>query len=439
MNIFISYNSTNYEDVGKIARKLEESGYSIWIDRENISNGMNIFEKIREGISQSDVMIAFITDKYNNSSYAWAEFGAVLLGNSRTKLIAVVIGDAQIPYSFMGIVCRKYKSFNDFIADDLIRDLKSISEGFVDNIKTEDEIKTENENTYIRNLKKSLNSNRLTIVCGAGISVDAGIPSWNTLLLSMLNKCINEEFKFDIDDAKESLPTSSIILGKYLKIMLGKDFENILKDSLYENLYEAESFMGKQALKESALMHSIINLIRPKRNKGSVESVITFNFDSLIEDTLNKYGIENCSIFNEGMAADNTQIPIYHVHGFLPRTIDIKAPNIVFSEDSYHTQFIDPYSWSNLIQLYKYMNNTCLFLGLSITDPNLRRLLDISRRKNNNDSPRHYLIKKMPEIGNSFQRTQIILEEQDANSLGLNIFWVKEYDEIPEIINQIGI
>ncbi len=254
----------------------------------------------------------------------------------------------------------------------------------------------------------------------------------------MLNKCVNEKYKFNVENVKNSLPSSSIILGKYLKLMLGKDFEKVLKECLYEKLGEDETYLGKKVYKETPIMLELLNLLRPKRNRGSVESVITFNFDSLIEDMLDKYGIENQAIYDEGMVADSKQIPIYHVHGYLPQTGDIKAPNIVFSEETYHTQFIDSYSWANLVQLYKYMENTCLLIGLSITDPNLRRLLDISKRKNTSTQIRHYIIKKKPCITDDFKKTQMLLEEQDANSLGLNVFWIDNYDEIPNILNRIA-
>ena len=438
MKIFISYSSNDYNDIQMIVHQLQQAGHSIWIDRQEISVSTNILSSIKQALEEADIVLAFITENYNASSYASAELGAVLLGSPQ-KLLAVVIGNAKIPSLMSGILYRKYETFNPNIAYDIISDLTNIdTDRKNSSVASEQEIKLENENKYINELKSALNSNRLTLVCGAGISVSAGIPSWNTLLLSMLNKCVTTKYKFSVESAQQSLPTSNIILGKYLKLMLGNDFEPTLKECLYDHLAEDQAFLGKKVYKETALLHELINLLRPKRNSGSVESVITFNFDSLIEDTLNKYGIENQAIYDEGMIASSKYIPIYHVHGYLPQEGDIKAPNIVFSEEAYHTQFIDPYSWSNLVQLYKYMENTCLLIGLSITDPNLRRLLDISKRKNSSTQLRHYIIKKKPSVKDDFIRTQILLEEQDANSLGLNVLWIDNFDEIPDILRRIS-
>ncbi len=89
--------------------------------------------------------------------------------------------------------------------------------------------------------------------------------------------------------------------------------------------------------------------------------------------------------FKEDDEVNPNDLPIYHVHGYLPQhstDFDNNSDNlIVFSERAYHTIYADPFSWSNIIQLYTLKENTCLFIGLSITDPNMRRLLDISTRK----------------------------------------------------------
>ena len=190
------------------------------------------------------------------------------------------------------------------------------------------------------------------------------------------------------------------------------------------------------------MIDAIIELARPRREGKALDSIITFNFDALVEENLSLAKILNTSIYTEAVKFQPSELPIYHVHGYLPRRGRISEnSNIVFSEDAYHGQFLDPFSWSNLIQLSKFSQNTCLFVGVSLTDPNLRRLLDVAWRKSTDKDQNHYIIKKFPELDGSeeTQRLARLLEEQDANLLGLNVIWVRTYDEIPNILLSVAV
>lgn len=160
------------------------------------------------------------------------------------------------------------------------------------------------------------------------------------------------------------------------------------------------------------------------------------NFDDLIECALSKHNIEYCPIWKEGQIYGMDALPIFHVHGFLPNQREIDSPNLVFSEEAYHSQFIDPYSWSNLIQLNTFSANICLFVGLSLSDPNLRRLLDISWRRN--QRCKHYIIMRKAPQKNRTNEIATMLFEQDANSLGLNVIWCSDFSEIPIILSSIA-
>jgi hypothetical protein len=247
---------------------------------------------------------------------------------------------------------------------------------------------------------------------------------------------LSKEHSLDITTAvarafQERYGSSALILGKYLKNTLGKDFSRTTRDALYA-----------KSAKSSALLDAIVDLARPRREGKALDSIVTFNFDALIEENLSIAKVPNVSIYTESIKHQPHQLPVYHVHGFLPRKGKIPdTTEIVFSEDAYHGQFLDPFSWSNLIQLTKYTQNTCLFVGVSLTDPNLRRLLDVSSRKSTDKAKSHYILKKLPDLGggddklNSLAR---LLEEQDANVLGINVLWVRTYDEMPNLLGSLA-
>ena len=70
-------------------------------------------------------------------------------------------------------------------------------------------------------------------------------------------------------------------------------------------------------------------------------------------------------------------LPIYYPHGYLPLNGG-SVSDIILAESDYQIEATEPYFWGNLIQTQAFGTSTCVFIGTSITDPNLRRLLHIN-------------------------------------------------------------
>lgn len=452
MKIFISHSHQDVEVCRKLADALRGRGFEVFADSA-IDFGTSIIATIKTELNDSDVFIAIVTENFLNSSWAQAELSSAIFSNDNLRVLPVVVGDVFVPDFLRYFQYRKVSSseevtqavLNDI---DLLKNVDRTTE-FIqyDTIKTaKDDIE---EKTNL--LREALRDNQLTLVCGAGVSRASSIPDWNELLVNILNEVFirnaelrESEPEISGKDLLHLMPQSNLILGKYLKLVLKDDFEKIVKKHLYSNYNQERDFedatmvQGKVSINyalETSMMKAIVELARPKRNGKRLESIITFNFDDLIENALAQHQVEYCSIWKEGQIYEIDQLPIYHVHGFLPNKDDIQEPNLVFSEEAYHSQFIDPYSWSNLIQLNTFSANVCLFVGISLSDPNLRRLLDISWRKN--QRCRHYIIIRKPPQKSKADEITMMLFEQDANSLGLNVIWCSDFSEIPNILNGI--
>ena len=444
MKIFISSSKLDSEEVNFLLKNLSKSEYEFFIGDLNIKAGDNWFRKINEKIEGLDVIIIIVSRNTLKSKFALKEIESIILNDiSRkdTRIIPITF-DGTIPpgylsnYQIIDLSYDKELGFQRLLA-------KLSKENIFDEkfSEKEERVKSDNlkrNNQFIKTLTDSLKNGRLTLVCGAGISIGAKIPSWNDLLLRLLesmmmrisnNKSISLK-NISTREFQKRLGSSSLVMGKYLKSNLGKDFLIELRDALYQD-----------NPKSCDLIDSIVDISRPQRDGKPLDSIITFNFDALIEENLQSHNIKHRAIDNEGVRNKANELPIYHVHGYLPRKGKITTKkDVVFSEDAYHTQFIEPFSWSNLIQLNKLSQNTCLFVGMSLTDPNLRRLLDVANRKESSNSINHYIIKKTPEIDGSNGKVDellIFLEEQDANELGLNVIWVESFNEIPNILRQM--
>lgn len=221
---------------------------------------------------------------------------------------------------------------------------------------------------------------------------------------------------------------------------------------------------------DSALLTEIVKICVAPGKSPNLDSIITYNFDDILEYKLEKTEMEipYKSIFGIGMEIKNGELPIYHVHGYLPESEKLSESNkITFGENNYHQQYSDIYSWNNIVQINKFRENTCVFIGSSLTDPNIRRLLDIALRQKGNKRKHHYIFKKKidikylseklketlntPEILNNknnagldFDETIKLLtdiyerfEENDSASFGVQTIWVNEWDEIPKTLKKM--
>lgn len=308
---------------------------------------------------------------------------------------------------------------------------------------------------------------------GAGVSSSAGMPDWNTLLNSLFVSYLAKEFKnsetIGDDDIKQIVyrlndvdEPSALMAARYLRKGLTKEqsedqtFINTISDNLYK-LRDTEKDIS------SKLIKSISNLCMPTQTGARVKSVVTYNFDDLVERELEAKAIRHHSIYKENELSDPDELPVYHVHGFLPedksKYSGLEKSTLVFSEEGYHQIYSDAYHWSNLVQLYNLRENSCLMIGLSMTDPNLRRLLEISAR--NSEQPRHFAFMKRLTIEQfcyekekeATGKTRIIenmnaaeqflnghhkLNEELMKELGVLIIWYTSYDDIPTILTKVN-
>lgn len=305
----------------------------------------------------------------------------------------------------------------------------------------------------LEQLKQAYEAENLTLCLGAGVSHDAGIPLWNELIHKLLVLMINYKTQGEFLNQEElaritQLATSNqedspLTQVRYIRAAFEVDERGEYYELVRKVLYE------KKVQMSSSLLNAISKLSKPERNHIGVKGVITYNFDDLLERKLQAKGIKYNVVYREEDLADVSVLNIYHVHGFLPH--DRKKSNppdtaLIFSEEDYHEVYRDAYCWSNITQLNAFRENVCLFIGCSLTDPNIRRLLDISARSCT--APRHFAIMKrksmsLPASTGSkdknvlklYQKIDDNIREAYFRTLGIDVIWVDRFQEIPAILN----
>lgn len=304
--------------------------------------------------------------------------------------------------------------------------------------------------SLISALKREYQKEELALFVGAGISKDAGIPQWKELTNTLLSKMIASRIKDKgteglaqhldvvIDLAHQNQENSPITQMRYIKGAFSSDEYNKL---VHEVLY------SKKPKANTDLLNAIAAICTPRRNHIGVQGVVTYNFDDLLERCLGKLKIPTNIVSCEDDISTPDKLSVFHVHGYMPNKFDESNPNmeLIFSEEDYHKVYRDAYCWSNLIQLNYLREHTCLFIGCSLTDPNLRRLLDVAKR--NNERPRHYAFLRRNNVVNNgdvdqraleiYKDIDLSLREKYYAAIGLNIIWIDDFDEIPNILRSL--
>lgn len=336
------------------------------------------------------------------------------------------------------------------------RAFKNIIEKSAEKSRDENEEILNNPDFHINKIKQAYKSDDLVLFLGAGVSVSAGLPTWDgllsKLLLAIIEKNLNDNNLNDeqkerlTENLKKINDSSPLQVARYVNSGLSEDFEKQVSSLLYKTLKESSKV---------ELLQSIGKLCIPPRAGNGIKAITNYNFDDVMEHVLDSFDIKNKPIYNDNTFPSSDEIGIFHVHGFLPRNPEnfdgLRDSLLIFSEKNYHTIMSDAYNWSNLTQLNFFRENTCLFIGQSGTDPNLRRLLEIAKQRTK--VSKHYIILKRTEkekflkdftdnIPKETTLNTIIevhhkLQELSFDEIGLNVLWVNDFDEIVTIINKI--
>lgn len=379
---------------------------------------------------------------------------------------------------------KGFRTSNQFFINDTFESAKNIINHFekIDNsyIKELDN-KFENflkdilksRSVLVNEINNSYRKDNLVFVFGAGISKEFGLPDWNTLLQKLILKSFKVEGNHSYSKARvlaqlftEIFYPSPLIAARYLKNYFDDNdelnFDEEVRNALYDEI---------KPNTQSKLLDEILQFCVAPGKAPNLNCIITYNYDDILEEYLSKQDIKIPfkPIFKVGSKPKSNELPIYHIHGYLPRKGNIDSSfKITLSEDSYHKQYNDIYSWNNIIQINKFRDNACLFIGISLTDPNLRRILDIANTQRGDEKPSHFIIKKKydskqlsknlekillqnKDLYNNKVRANLMLddtteylvkmmekyEESDALTFGINTIWVNNYEEIPEVLNDI--
>ncbi len=247
-----------------------------------------------------------------------------------------------------------------------------------------------------KKLQSAFSDQRLTMYLGAGVSAGSGLPTWEKLVLALYFATVSEQrlpgwrpfpnYLFAIADWYLTTRQEPLeITARKLKALLAErqdessDFQTALRNALYGLQTDSLDQQEPPPIHHNATLMAVRDLCLAKTKAAyGVRSVITYNYDDLLERALADENQRNVSPVFDHSPADEGHLPVFHVHGYLPflPDPDRKDEGLIFSEEEYNQTATDPYHWSNIVQLREMSNSVGVMVGLSLSDRNIRRLLD---------------------------------------------------------------
>ena len=349
-----------------------------------------------------------------------------------------------------------YVSFKDLQG----RRITTISEDEFYSEKVKKTVWKNERKDIIKNAKTAAQQLNNVLFLGAGVSISADMPSWEKLLEGLMSevKQLKEPtlsaFKEMSSHVLEECGDSYLIMARYLQTAIHQyndttNFSELIQKHLYGGT------------KTSRLLEVLSSIIQQKK----VNEVITYNFDNILEQALEAKGListeDFTSISKDAEIKSHNTLPIYHVHGIIPE--EGPTDTVVFSEEEYHYRYANSYHWSNVEQLHALSRMHCFFVGLSMSDPNLRRLLDVAHRMNCTDEIPHFAFLKrtkleeycVPSVNKTCKYVHVsksLIDEKkqkeiyDLNygvienifrELGVHVIWYESHDDLPDLLSEV--
>lgn len=202
---------------------------------------------------------------------------------------------------------------------------------------------------------------RVTFVVGAGASIEAGLPSWGTLVSRLVHVLRGRLDPVEIEAFESQLRALGVLEAAAVARALYPTPEAFIDGvftALYGNIQPKNYAPGPLARELAAWIGA----------HAAATHVATLNYDDLLETAIKAHtGTPTQGRFDDAPVGNSTHV-VRHLHGRLTtRTKD----EIVLTERDYATWSTT--AWQDAWMRRQLEHTTCVFVGLSFTDQNLLR------------------------------------------------------------------
>ena len=321
--------------------------------------------------------------------------------------------------------------------------------------------------------QEAYRDNHLALGLGAGVSLKSRVPNWYELV-----KRVAEQPEVGSTRAVAAgLLTAgydATVVGGYLRSLANsnqRSFIEAVRRSLYEGfdaqfpeLVDKHNHRGfaRVVREKNPTLHAVGTLCG--RNVGhdkfepnlKIRAVLNFNLDFLLQSYTRARFKKRLlrTVERASASASGRLINAYHPHGYLLRGLERDAGDpshelgdrLVLTEHQYYDVVAASNSFANYTIFFLLRAYNFLFIGLSMTDPNLRRTLHLSRAERMRElkaegksdtyaeehSRRHWAVMKRDNDATIDQAIGAMLRE-----LGVEPLWLDNWSELSSLLEAL--
>ena len=232
----------------------------------------------------------------------------------------------------------------------------------------------------------------ITLVLGAGVSKPRGVPDWRGLTRLLWENLLGAKTvpAWLSDGGAAPHPLADQMAIELLRTGC-RDEPRFVRE-LRAALYGAATRPPDPG--DTLAVVARVLVAEQAAERRRILRVITFNADDHLETEVNRghnprrdpvlwpIARESGHPRMSRGAHGKAPIPVYHVHGFLPRDGAARrwrdAPDtLVFTDAEYWATAASPLTFANRVMAQALHDSSCIFVGVSMTDVNLIRWLGV--------------------------------------------------------------
>ncbi len=245
---------------------------------------------------------------------------------------------------------------------------------------------------------------------GSGLSLPFGVPTWKSLISTLKSRCDKEKCK-----------NSELI--EFLA----------LEGDYQEAAQKAKEKLGKSIFREQ-ITNEIVNYTKEKNLtvqrllwKVNPPLIMTTNFDTLLEDSIEGQ-VDVVTPLHKSKLADLVREPIgsrilFKVHGSIS-----EFESLVFTSDDYKKLYDKQMNAYQLTFTTSILKHKLLFIGFSLEDESILKILSSVKKLFNGFSGNHYALLRKSET-----RARVFWEK-----CNINVIEYEDHSEVESFVRDIS-